>query len=63
MIADGELLFAPGVTRRLVETFAHRADPTRRRTTGLDALTDRETHVLHLVGQGLTNEDVAARPW
>ncbi|KDN82184.1 two component system response regulator [Kitasatospora cheerisanensis KCTC 2395] len=61
LIAAGEMLFAPSVTRRLVETFAARADPDRHRTTGLEALTDRETDVLHLVGQGLTNEEVAGR--
>ncbi|GGV00442.1 DNA-binding response regulator [Streptomyces litmocidini] len=61
LIAQGEMLFAPAVTRRLVETFAHRSETERERPASLAGLTDRETDVLRLVGQGLTNEQIAQR--
>ncbi|MEU3722833.1 response regulator transcription factor [Streptomyces sp. NPDC031705] len=61
LIAEGEMLFAPTVTRRLVETFAHRPEAPRAQPASLGDLTERETEVLHLVGQGLTNEQIAQR--
>ncbi|MEU0398865.1 response regulator transcription factor [Streptomyces sp. NPDC006197] len=61
LIAEGEMLFAPAVTRRLVETFAHQPKAKREQPTSLTELTDRETDVLQLVGQGLTNEQIAQR--
>ncbi|MFF4173577.1 response regulator [Streptomyces sp. NPDC001744] len=61
LIAQGEMLFAPAVTRRLVETFAHRSEAKREQPASLAGLTDRETDVLQLVGQGLTNEQIAQR--
>lgn len=58
--ARGEALLSPTVTRRLVEVFAAAPAPaeTRRR---LPPLTDRETDVLALVAQGLSNTDIAQR--
>ncbi|MFJ6793793.1 response regulator [Streptomyces sp. NPDC091268] len=61
LIAEGEMLFAPTVTRRLIETFAQQPETTRERPASLEDLTERETDVLHLVGQGLTNEQIAQR--
>jgi len=57
VIAAGEALLSPRVTRRLLERVAGqlRAAPDRSR---LDALTEREREVLALVGQGLTNEEI-----
>lgn len=60
VVAGGDALLSPGVTRRLLERAAlgmrDAADPTR-----LDGLTERETEVLTLVGQGLTNDEIARR--
>ncbi|MFF8262611.1 response regulator [Streptomyces virginiae] len=61
LIAEGEMLFAPTVTRRLVETFAHQPEARRAQPASLAELTERETDVLHLVGQGLANEQIAQR--
>ncbi|MFI5765437.1 response regulator [Streptomyces sp. NPDC051563] len=59
LIAEGEMLFAPTVTRRLVETFAHQPEARGARPARLAELTERETEVLRLVGQGLANEQIA----
>jgi DNA-binding NarL/FixJ family response regulator len=58
-IAAGDILVAPRITARLVETFAdhHRGVPDGR----LGDLTPRETDVLRLVGNGLTNAQIADR--
>ena len=60
VVAGGDALLSPGVTRRLLERAAlgmrDAADPTR-----LEGLTERETEVLRLVGQGLTNDEIAQR--
>jgi DNA-binding NarL/FixJ family response regulator len=48
VVAAGDALLAPGVTRRLIAEFARRPDPTQIAPAALDALTDREREVLGL---------------
>jgi DNA-binding NarL/FixJ family response regulator len=59
VVADGEALLAPSVTRRLVEEFVRRRPCTGPVSYRLDALTDRETEVLRLVARGMSNAEIA----
>ena len=60
VIAAGEALLAPSVTRRLIEDFSRR--PAREAPTpapGLDLLTNRKHEVLRLVAKGMSNAEIA----
>jgi DNA-binding NarL/FixJ family response regulator len=62
VIAAGEALLAPTVTRRLISEFALlRRTPDARPAAALAALTPRETQVLRLVAEGLSNTEIAIR--
>jgi DNA-binding NarL/FixJ family response regulator len=60
VIAGGEALLAPTITRRLIAEFA-RLRPRQVRPDALSALTPRETEILGLVAEGLSNGEIATR--
>jgi DNA-binding NarL/FixJ family response regulator len=61
LVADGEALLSPSVTRRVVREFANRTPRASRPHPRLGALTDRERQIVGLVGEGMNNEEIAER--
>jgi DNA-binding NarL/FixJ family response regulator len=61
MLARGEALLSPGLTRRLMAEFVSRPEPQRPRSALLDELTPREREVVGLVAMGLSNLQIAER--
>jgi DNA-binding NarL/FixJ family response regulator len=61
VVAAGDALIAPRITRRLIEEFARLPEPAAAGTNpALDQLTDREREVLELVARGQSNAEIAA---
>ncbi|MFF7750744.1 response regulator [Streptomyces sp. NPDC007971] len=60
VVAAGDGILAPTVTRRLIQTFAQGAQPVPTTTGALDRLTPREREVLLKIASGLTNAEIGA---
>ncbi len=59
VVAAGDALLDPGVTRRVIDAFVRRPAPPAHRTRALNSLTPREREVLGLMARGQSNADIA----
>jgi DNA-binding NarL/FixJ family response regulator len=59
VIAAGDALLAPAITRRLIAEFTRRPQPAQRPAATLEGVTQREREVLTLIARGLSNAEIA----
>ncbi|MDX2391851.1 MULTISPECIES: response regulator transcription factor [unclassified Streptomyces] len=59
VVAGGEALLSPNITKRLISEFSRLGAPRAPSKARIDALTERETEVLSLIAQGLSNAEIA----
>jgi DNA-binding NarL/FixJ family response regulator len=59
LVAQGDALLAPSVTRRLIEEFSRASRGRAQRPAGLDELTPREVEVFKLLARGMSNAEIA----
>ncbi len=59
VVAAGEALLAPSITRRLIEEFSHEARARPEKPAALDELTPRELEVFKLIARGMSNNEIA----
>jgi DNA-binding NarL/FixJ family response regulator len=59
VVADGQSMLAPSVTRRVIDSFTAAQSPQLVAPERLDVLTDREREVVRLVAKGLNNDEIA----
>uniref|UniRef100_A0AAU2JUF3 Response regulator transcription factor n=1 Tax=Streptomyces sp. NBC_00049 TaxID=2903617 RepID=A0AAU2JUF3_9ACTN len=60
VVAAGEALLSPNITKRLITEFSRMGAPRAPSRARIDELTERETEVLSLVAQGMSNAEIAA---
>ena len=60
VVAGGDALLAPQITRRVIAEFVRRPPSTVRQAAGLDELTVRELEILRYIARGLSNAEIAA---
>jgi DNA-binding NarL/FixJ family response regulator len=61
IVADGQALLSPSITRKVIGEFAAKRDPRPQQPERLDPLTEREREVMALVAEGLTNDEIGQR--
>lgn len=61
VVAQGDALLAPSITKRLIEEFGKHPERSPKKTRELQTLTEREQEVLKLVAKGMTNAEIAAQ--